>query len=70
MDSYCQNHPGHVETRGTSIVVVSCILGPLALIVFSARMWLRAVVQRNVDWSDWMMALGMVSKVHSVPGAS
>jgi len=55
MGTYCDNHPGTIETSGWAIVVVATILGVLSTAVVGIRMWLRIKVQRNVDESDWMM---------------
>lgn len=60
MNSYCENHPDHIELRDKGIIIASVILGPLAIAVVVARTWLRAVVQKNVDISDWMMVVGSV----------
>lgn len=50
-----------IETRGWGIVVLSGVLGAVCVAVVACRLWLRGVVQRQADLSDWFTLLALVS---------
>lgn len=47
--------------RGWNIVVMCAIMGTVCTAVVGARLWLRAVIQRKADVSDWCALLALVS---------
>lgn len=49
------------ETRPDTITIFSCVFGPLTVILFLVRMWVRLFHQRNPGWDDWVMLAAMVS---------
>lgn len=55
--------PSH-ETRRWGLVIECAVLGTACTIIVGARIWLRAVVQRNADLSDWFTLLALVSARH------
>ncbi|OCL09519.1 hypothetical protein AOQ84DRAFT_264547, partial [Glonium stellatum] len=45
------------DTRGPGVAVVAGIFGALAFATVSARLWARAIVQRNVGIDDYLMVV-------------
>lgn len=50
----------HPDTRGPGVLIVACVLGPVMVLTVAARLWARAVVQRNAGVDDWLMVVAMV----------
>jgi hypothetical protein len=47
-------------TRNKAVLITSCVLGAFMLFVVGARVWARAIIQRNAGFDDWLMAAAMV----------
>jgi len=47
-------------TRSKAVLITSCTLGSIMLAVVGARIWARAVIQRNSGVDDWIMLAAMV----------
>jgi hypothetical protein len=47
-------------TRSNAIIVTACILGPLTLLIVSARLWARFIIQRNAGLDDYLIALALI----------
>jgi hypothetical protein len=47
-------------TRSKAVLITSVILGTIMVAVVGARMWARAVIQRNAGLDDWIMVAAMV----------
>jgi hypothetical protein len=50
------------ERRSNSMLIVSCVLGPITVALLLARLWVRIFHQRNPGWDDWLMLAATVSK--------
>lgn len=49
------------ERKPNTITVLSCIFGPLTVVLFAIRLWVRVVHQRKPGWDDWVMLAAMVN---------
>ena len=47
--------------HGPTIIIVNAILGTIATLVVSGRLYLRFRISKNSDPSDWFMLAGLVS---------
>jgi len=50
--------------RGHGILIMSCILGPLAYSMVGARIWVRAYMQKKAGLDDWLMLAAMVRALY------
>ncbi|KAJ4984950.1 hypothetical protein SVAN01_09556 [Stagonosporopsis vannaccii] len=60
-------------TRPNTILVLSCICGPVTFAMLMARLWVRIFHQRNPGWDDWLVVAGTVSSAASaaiIPAAT
>jgi hypothetical protein len=48
------------EMKPNTITVVAYVFGPLTVILFLIRLWVRIFHQRNPGWDDWIMVAAMV----------
>lgn len=46
--------------RYAAVLVLCVVLGLLSCVTVAMRFWLRAVIQRNVDLSDWLILFSLV----------
>jgi hypothetical protein len=51
-------------TRSKAVLITSCALGSVMLATVGARLWARAVIQRNSGIDDWLMLAAMVRTPH------
>ncbi len=47
------------EVKGYSILVLSAVLGPLALLTVVARFWARSIILRRTGWDDYIAFLAL-----------
>ena len=52
--------PVNPVTRPATILVLTCILGPISIGLSLARLWVRVHHQKNADWDDWLMGVATV----------
>ncbi|KAI4637614.1 uncharacterized protein J4E88_002084 [Alternaria novae-zelandiae] len=50
-------------TRSKAVLITSCTLGSIMLAVVGARIWARAVIQRNSGVDDWIMLAAMIPTI-------
>ncbi|KAH8638847.1 hypothetical protein IG631_06617 [Alternaria alternata] len=46
-------------TRSKAVLITSCALGSVMLVTVGARMWARAIIQRNAGLDDWIITAAM-----------
>lgn len=51
-----------VEVRGQGLVVLCSVLGMGCTVVMGTRLWLKAVVQKKPNISDWATLVALVSR--------
>lgn len=51
---------GHVETHGWAIVPVAILCGVFTFFAVAVRLFMRVVVQRKVDFEDWLISAALV----------
>jgi hypothetical protein len=49
------------ERHPDTLLYISCIWGPITIIMLFVRMWVRLIQQRNAGWDDWLMVAATVS---------
>jgi hypothetical protein len=47
-------------TRSKVVLITSCALGSVMLVTVGARMWARAIIQKNAGLDDWIITAAMV----------
>jgi hypothetical protein len=47
-------------TRSKAVLITGCALGSIMVATVGARLWARAVIQRNAGLDDWIMLAAMV----------
>jgi hypothetical protein len=54
--------PNYVNppTKPPYVLAFACILGPVSLAAFSARLWVRVRIQKNPGWDDILMLAAWV----------
>jgi hypothetical protein len=50
-------------TRSKAVLITSVVLGTIMVAVVGARMWARAVIQRNAGLDDWIMVAAMIPTI-------
>jgi len=57
--------PNYVDPvlRPNTIVLMACIMGPITVVMTLVRMWVRVFHQRCAGWDDWLMFVGLVSRL-------
>ncbi|KAF1831226.1 hypothetical protein BDW02DRAFT_591285 [Decorospora gaudefroyi] len=50
-------------TRSQAVLIVSCVLGAFMFLVVGARLWARAIIQRNAGLDDWIMLAAMIPTI-------
>jgi len=53
------------EMKPNTITVLAYVFGPLTILLFLARLWVRVFHQQNPGWDDWVMLAAMVR--NSIP---
>jgi hypothetical protein len=54
------------HTREQSVLIFSCIIGPISIGLMLARLWVRVRMQRNAGVDDWLMLASFVRKLSSL----
>jgi hypothetical protein len=54
--------PNYIDpiTKPKYVLVLSCILGPISIVMLLARLWVRLRIQRSAGWDDWLMLAAWV----------
>ncbi|KAH6877950.1 hypothetical protein BKA58DRAFT_85959 [Alternaria rosae] len=50
-------------TRSKAVLITSCTLGSIMLATVGARLWARAVIQKNSGIDDWIMLAAMIPTI-------
>lgn len=48
------------QTRGRAVLFTAWVLGSIMICTVAARIWARAVIQRNAGIDDWLILAAMV----------
>jgi len=57
--------PNYVNpiTRPDTVLILSCVFGPITFAMLMARLWVRVFHQRTPGWDDWLVVAGTVRSI-------